>query len=85
MTNEERLDYLIGQVAAIQAFCAASLVAHPRPSAVLVAFESASEVTIAKTIPTAASDAMIQGVESMCDRLIKSIQLEVARQRNNNV
>jgi len=79
MTNEDRLDFLIGQVAAMKAFCIASAVSHTNPSELLAAFQRGSEYTVAKTLPTVASEAMLQGMDSMNQDLLKVVQGESKR------
>lgn len=85
MEQEERLDYLIGQVAALKAFCAAILVDHPAPSNVLAAFNKAGEMAISKTLPTVASEPMLTGMQTMCADLSTFVQLEINRQQSKNL
>ena len=51
MNNEDRLDYLIGQVATLKSFCIALAITHREPAALQRAFAKAAEITTAKTLP----------------------------------
>ena len=79
MTNDERMDFLIGQIAVLKAFCIATVIAHPRPDEILKHFNRASEITTAKTLSTVASDSMLQGIESMTNDLLHVIKGESKR------
>lgn len=79
MNNEERLDFVIGQVAVLKAFCAAVVISHPAPESILQVFTRASEITTAKMLPTGASEAMLEGIESMTQDLHKVLQGEAHR------
>lgn len=79
MNDEERLDFVIGQVAVLKAFCAAAVINHPNPEAVLRTFNKTTEITTAKMLPTGASEAMLEGIESMTQDLQKVLQGETQR------
>ena len=65
MTDNERIDYVIGQVVVLKAFAISAGVVSPRPSELLQAFERSAEHTVAKLLPTSASESMLNGIESM--------------------
>jgi hypothetical protein len=79
MTDTERLDYVIGQVATLKAFCMCVSLVHENPAALLEGFEKFSEMTTAKTLPTPASEAMIDGIEEMKQVLLTVLQDAVER------
>ncbi len=79
MDSEQRLDYVIGQVTALKAFCISAIVSHPNPTELLTHFSRASEITTAKTLPTKASEAMIEGIESINRDLLRVLQQESTR------
>ena len=79
MNNEQRLDYVIGQVTSLKAFCISVIVAHPNPAELLKHFARASETTIAKMLPTPASEAMVEGIESINRDLLRVLQQDVSR------
>ncbi|MDB5989484.1 MAG: hypothetical protein JWQ10_887 [Herbaspirillum sp.] len=79
MSNEEKLDYLIGQVTVLKAFCIASIVAHPDPSKLAKHFDRAKEITIAKTLSTNASEETLAGIENISADLSKVCSLEAKR------
>lgn len=84
MNNEQRLDFVIGQVASLKAFCICAIGTHPRPAELLAYFSRASEITAAKTLPTQASEAMIEGIESINRDLLRVLQEEVSRKTEVN-
>ena len=79
MNNEQKLDFIIGQVASLKAFCISVIVAHPKPTELFTHFSHASEITAAKTLPTQASEAMIEGLESISRDLLRVLQQEASR------
>ena len=79
MNDSERLDYVIGQVAALKAFCITLICLHPAPRQLATALEKFAEMGVAKTLPTRASDAMIEGMETMKAHLLSVAQDEAKR------
>lgn len=65
MNDTDRLENVIGQLAALKTFCIAVVVTHPDPRTLSECLSSLSEVTIAKTLGVAASEQMLAGVESV--------------------
>lgn len=55
MNNEERLDYVLGQVAVLKAFCISSIIANTNPADVLTYFGQTNEITTSKMLLTQAS------------------------------
>ncbi len=79
MTDNERLDFAIGQVAALKSFCVALVSTHANPDGLVAYLSLASEVAAAKSLPTLASDAMVEGLERMQNDLLAIVQREVQR------
>lgn len=79
MTDNERIDVAIGQIAILKNFCIALIVAHPEPQTVLGHFARAGEIAIAKLLPTQASEEMLAAVQKMNDDLLKVLQSESQR------
>lgn len=63
MTETERLDYVIGQMAVLEAFCFALVSTHPNRPALREHFAQLAEYPIAKLLPTQASEAMLEGAQ----------------------
>lgn len=79
MTDSERIDFLIGQVAALKAFSISLIIREPDPRALLQLFDRGSEHTIAKTLPTKASEAMLQGMEDIRHALTHVLSSEAEK------
>lgn len=79
MNNHDRLDYLIGQVATLKAFCIALAITHREPAVLQRIFTRVAEITTAKTLPTEASEAMLGGMENMANDLLQVLQGESTR------
>ena len=82
MSDSERIDYLLGQVASLKAFCMCVCLLHERPSKLKEGFSKFSEMTASKMLPTEASDAMLDGIEEIRKALARV--LEDADQRRAN-
>ena len=79
MTDSERIDFLIGQVAGLKAFSISLIIRESDPSALLQLFDRGSEQTIAKTLPTKASEAMLQGMDDIRNALVHVLASEATR------
>jgi hypothetical protein len=79
MNSEKKLDYLIGQVTVMKAFCIASIVAHPDPIKLAKHFDRAKEIAIANTLSTNASEEILAGIENISAELSKVCSLESKR------
>jgi hypothetical protein len=65
MTDSDRLDYALGQIAALKAFCMCAAITHQNPTELQKGFEKFSEMTVAKMLPTVASEAMLIGIDEI--------------------
>jgi hypothetical protein len=79
MDDIDRLDQVIGQLAALNTFCIAVVATHPDPQALRKCLLTLSEVTIAKTLGGAASDQMLAGVEIVLSDLRSAADKRLAR------
>lgn len=79
MTESDRLDYAIGQIAVLKAFCMCAAITHQNPTELQKGFEKFSEITVAKLLPTVASEAMLSGVEEIKTALATVLQDAVER------
>lgn len=72
---EERLDFLLGQIAALSAFAEAVLISHPKPYSLLCDFEVQILKAEAASLPVAVQDSYQDGlrniVESLCSPAAK--------------
>lgn len=62
MTDAERIDFLLGQVAAIKAFCLAAVIAHPDRELLADAFHLMAEHTDVKMLASPATDELLEGI-----------------------
>lgn len=85
MTNDDRVDYLIGQVATLKAFCVASIIAHPEPDKLLAHFNRAAEHTEARLLPTEARDAVVDGSNTMVQQLRHVLEGEARRRARPDI
>ena len=79
MTDSERIDFLIGQVSVLKALSISLIIRESDPGTLMRLFDRSSEQTIAKTLPTNASEAMIQGIEDMQHALAHVLASEAAK------
>jgi hypothetical protein len=69
MTPEEKLNFLAGQVAAMNAFLSAVVATHPNAQQLLAEFDMRAQVALAATIPTSVSEAYLDGFRAQADSL----------------
>jgi hypothetical protein len=79
MNDEDRFDHIVGQLAALKTFCVAVVATHPDPNALASCLSTLSEVTVAKTLGIAASESMIEGMESVLSDLKHATTQRLAR------
>jgi hypothetical protein len=68
----DRIDYLIGQVAALKAFCVAVIASHKDPSLLMHATAKIGEINVAQALPTPATDATLKGMEDVQAALMRT-------------
>lgn len=80
VTESDRLDFALGQIAALKNFCLAVIRLHPNPASLAKGLNALVEMGVSNTPAGPASDAMIEGMEDMKASLAAAAQIEVRRQ-----
>lgn len=70
MTLEERQDFLQGQMQALLGFAFGVIETHPDPATLRLFCQATAEGATAKTLPMPVTDACLQGIEDMRERLV---------------
>lgn len=65
MTDEERIDYLIGQVTALKSFCFALLASHENLPLLVSRMEKLNERQIGLLLGQAAQEVTLEGADAM--------------------
>ena len=82
MTDADRIDFLLGQVASLKAFCMCLALLHERPEELQRGFDKFSEMTAARMLPTGASDVMLEGIDEIRNALAAVLKDAAVRQAN---
>jgi len=65
MNEIDRLEHIIGQVAALKTFCVTVVATYPNPVELSKCLSTLAEVTMAKTLGGAASESVLADIESV--------------------
>lgn len=80
MTDQDRIDFLQGQVQALLAFSFALIETHPNFAALNTLLPTLLEGALAKHSGSAAPDALIDGLQDMQTRLVEYVAKKALRQ-----
>ena len=83
-SDEERQDFMLGQLAALSAFAQAVLLCHPRPYSLLLEFEAQILKAEAVSLPVAVSESYQEGLQHIVSTLCSPAAKEAARQQEAN-
>lgn len=67
MDNEEKINYIGGQLTAMTAFLRALAVTHPDIEQLLIEFEERVQAALASTIPSNATEDYLDGLHAQAD------------------
>lgn len=68
MNDAQRVQYLMGQVAALQVVLLAFIDTHPEPKVIAPRLERLSEGGVARLLPSEGSDEMLAGFEAVVEK-----------------
>jgi hypothetical protein len=81
MTDDEKLEFLAGQVHALVGFAPAVITSHPNLGVLARHLEKVGQINSVSAETSLASDAYVEGVRNMQDRLKAIVEMASAQQK----
>lgn len=74
MTEDKRLEYLIGQVAALESFCMASIITNPDRAVLMTTYQKLAERGSANNTYLPVSDTALNAYNKTVEKLVLALQ-----------
>jgi hypothetical protein len=84
MTDSEKIEFFGGQVHALMGFAQAVIMTNPSPERFSRHLDFVGQIALARAESSLVTDAYIDGVQDVQDRLSRSVQMALQRQASPN-